>query len=135
MRWTNRVQYVFTIAKVLALIIIIVIGIVQLTRGEFFNFENAFANVSHNPGAIALSFYSGLFSYSGWNSLNLVTEELKNPSVNLPLAIWISIPLITVIYVFANVAYFTVLTVPQLLQSNAVAVVSIVIQYHRQSCL
>ena len=44
---------------------------------------------------------------------------------NLPLAIWISIPLITFIYVFANVAYFTVLTVPQLLQSNAVAVVSL----------
>jgi len=43
---------------------------------------------------------------------------------NLPRAIWISIPLITVIYVFANVAYFTVLTVPQLLQSSAVAVVS-----------
>ena len=44
---------------------------------------------------------------------------------NLPLAIWISIPLITVIFVFANIAYFTVLTVPQLLQSNAVAVASI----------
>jgi len=43
---------------------------------------------------------------------------------NLPRAIWISIPLITVIYVFANVAYFTVLSAPQLLQSNAVAVVS-----------
>jgi len=42
---------------------------------------------------------------------------------NLPRAICISIPLITVIYVFANVAYFTVLSVPQLLQSNAVAVV------------
>jgi len=33
-------------------------------------------------------------------------------------------PLITLIYVFANVAYFTVLSAPQLLQSNAVAVVS-----------
>jgi len=44
---------------------------------------------------------------------------------NLPRAIWISIPLITIIYVFANVAYFTVLSAPQLLQSNAVAVVSL----------
>lgn len=31
--WANRVQYVFTIAKVLALIIIIVIGCIQLARG------------------------------------------------------------------------------------------------------
>jgi len=32
-RWTNRVQYVFTIAKVLALILIILIGCIQLGRG------------------------------------------------------------------------------------------------------
>ena len=31
--WANRVQYVFTVAKVLALIIIILIGCVQLIRG------------------------------------------------------------------------------------------------------
>jgi len=42
---------------------------------------------------------------------------------NLPRAIWISIPLITVVYVFANIAYFTVLSVPEMLRSNAVAVV------------
>jgi len=34
--------------------------------GEFFNFENGFADTKLNPGAIALSFYSGLFSYAGW---------------------------------------------------------------------
>ena len=31
--WTNRVQYIFTIAKVSALIIVILIGIIQLSRG------------------------------------------------------------------------------------------------------
>ena len=34
--------------------------------GEFFNFENGFADTKLNPGSIALSFYSGLFSYAGW---------------------------------------------------------------------
>lgn len=28
---------------------------------------------------IAFAFYGGLWAYDGWNSLNSVTEELKNP--------------------------------------------------------
>ncbi len=32
-----------------------------------------------NGFGVALAFYSGLWAYDGWNSLNSVTEELKNP--------------------------------------------------------
>ncbi len=32
-----------------------------------------------NVLGVALAFYSGLWAYDGWNSLNSVTEELKNP--------------------------------------------------------
>ena len=42
----------------------------------------------------------------------------------MPRAIWISIPLVTIIYVLANVAYFSVLSAQEMLDSNAVAVVS-----------
>jgi hypothetical protein len=30
------------------------------------NFQNAFEGSTTEPGRIALAFYSGLFSYSGW---------------------------------------------------------------------
>jgi len=43
---------------------------------------------------------------------------------NLPRAIWISLPVVTVVYTLANVAYFVVLSKGELLASNAVAVVS-----------
>lgn len=42
---------------------------------------------------------------------------------NLPRAIFISIPLVTFVYVFANVAYVTAMSPQELLTSNAVAVV------------
>ncbi|XP_073879174.1 B(0,+)-type amino acid transporter 1 isoform X2 [Macaca fascicularis] len=56
------------------------------------------------------------------NQLNYITEELRNPYRNLPLAIIIGIPLVTVCYILINVSYFTVMTATELLQSQAVAV-------------
>lgn len=46
------------------------------------------------------------------------------PHRNLPLAIIIGIPLVTGCYILMNVSYFTVMTATELLQSQAVAVVS-----------
>ncbi len=48
-----------------------------------------------------------------------------NPSVNLPRAIMLGMPTIIVLYVMVNISYFTVMTVPELLASPAVGIVSI----------
>lgn len=86
------------------------------------SFADVWGNTSTSPGRIALSFYSGLFSYSGWNYLNFVTEELEDPHKNLPKAIYIALPTVAIIYVLANVAYFAVLSPQELLVSQTVAV-------------
>ena len=58
----------------------------------------------------------------GWNYLNFVIEELQDPVRNLPRAIAISIILVTSVYVMTNVAFYTTLSVPEVLGSEAVAV-------------
>lgn len=122
-KWSMRVQNVFTMAKLFALVLIIITGIVQLFRGQVEFFSQPFDNSNWNPGAIAIAFYQGLFAYNGWNYLNYVVEELKDPYKNLPIASWASCILVTVIYVMANVAYFTTVSPQEMIDSSAVAVV------------
>ena len=121
---TTLVQDIFAAAKVFALIIIIITGFVWLGLGHVENLEDTMANTEYSFGHLSVAFYTGVFSYAGWNYLNFVTEELKEPSKNLPLAIIISLPLVTTVYLLANFAYFSVLAPTEILASDAVAVVS-----------
>ncbi|XP_030758907.1 large neutral amino acids transporter small subunit 1 [Sitophilus oryzae] len=126
-KWATRVQDVFTYAKLLALFIIIAAGGYQLFTGhmEHFTFKNTNTEVT----SLALSFYSGLFAYNGWNYLNFIIEELKDPVRNLPLAIAISCTLVTVVYVLTNVAFFSTLSPIEILGSKAVAVTFAILFY------
>ncbi|XP_036820010.1 b(0,+)-type amino acid transporter 1 isoform X1 [Oncorhynchus mykiss] len=118
----SYVQNFFTAAKLLIILVIIVAGIVLLAQGNTENLSNPFEGASTSFGSIGLAFYNGLWAYDGWNQLNFITEELENPYRNLPLAIIIGIPLVSVCYVLVNIAYFSAMTATELLQSPAVAV-------------
>ncbi|VDQ08720.1 unnamed protein product, partial [Trichobilharzia regenti] len=85
-------------------------------------FREPFGGSNWDPGSIAKAFYSGLFAYAGWNYLNCMIEELKNPRRDLPFAIVFSCLAVTVIYSLANIAYITVVPVSEVLTTPAVAV-------------
>uniref|UniRef100_A0A4X2M4E2 b(0,+)-type amino acid transporter 1 n=1 Tax=Vombatus ursinus TaxID=29139 RepID=A0A4X2M4E2_VOMUR len=112
-----------TVAKVLALLVIIGGGLWVLVRGRAWDaLRNAFAGTTQQPGSISVAFYQGLWSFSGWNSLNLVTEELRKADKNLVRAVVISIPLVTVLYILVNLSYMVVMSPSDIRGSSALAV-------------
>ncbi|KAA0202019.1 hypothetical protein HAZT_HAZT009599 [Hyalella azteca] len=123
-QWAMRVQMIFTAAKLLALFIITIMGFYVLVteRGGHLRDTSVTAQPEADWQGLAIAFYAGLFAYGGWNYLNFVTEELKDPHRNLPLAIWVGLPMVTMVYVCVNVAYLVVLPADVLISSSAVAV-------------
>ncbi|KAE9553177.1 hypothetical protein FO519_003616 [Halicephalobus sp. NKZ332] len=120
--WVNNIC---TIAKVLALGVVIGIGAYALivgTPGAYDNFTDPFANSDYSPGSIAIAFYSALFAYQGWNYLNFIIEEVKDPEVVLPRAVLVSVFTVIAIYVLCNIAFFTALSPTELLSSGAAAI-------------
>ncbi|CAD5111508.1 DgyrCDS814 [Dimorphilus gyrociliatus] len=118
----TRIQVIFTVAKLLAVFMIIIGGFVRLGQGYTDSLKSGFKGTTTNVGKIALGIYSGLWSYDGWNNLNYATGELKEPHKNLPRSIMLGIPLVIVCYVLMNISYFTVMSPSKLLNSPAVAV-------------
>lgn len=149
-KWTMKIQDIFTIAKLLALVSIIVAGVYYMGSGEYsslfivlvhysgdkidtivcvLNFQGHMENFddlwdgNYDSASLGFAFYSGLFAFGGWNYLNFVTGELIDPYRNLPRAIWVAMPMVTIIYVMVNLAYFAVVSRQEMLSSVAVAVV------------
>ncbi|KAK6010213.1 amino acid permease [Ostertagia ostertagi] len=114
----RKLQDWFTVTKVLALLMVIVTGDFLLIFGGsqyWDSFDHLFEGNFRTFGSAAIAFYSGAFAYQGWAYLNTVTEEIIDPKRTLPLAIMISMIIITFVYVFYNIALYVVLSPDELI--------------------
>ncbi|CAH1982054.1 unnamed protein product [Acanthoscelides obtectus] len=121
-----NLQNVFGFFKILACLVVIVGGLYEIILGNTMNLSNGFEGTSTSPKDIALAFYCGLWAYDGWSGVTIVTEEIRRPEVNILRSILIAVPIVTILYVFMNVAYMSVLTQQEMItahdQQQAVAV-------------
>ncbi|KAI5819595.1 amino acid permease-domain-containing protein [Pyronema omphalodes] len=78
------------------------------------NWDNAMATKTMSMWEYSNAILGVLWAYTGWENANYVLSEVRRPRGNeskvFKVAAFSSIGLITVLYVLANVAYFTVLS-------------------------
>lgn len=107
---------VITFGKTLAIAALIA-GAFVLTKQSGINFEQTSPPDLKGFGLVSAFFAAlvpAMFAYGGWQNLNFVSEEVKDPLRNLPRAIMIGVLCVIAVYVSANVAYVHVLGAPAL---------------------
>ena len=88
----------------------------------FFKLTYKLNSGASDPLNYGNALYNQLFAFAGWNNLNYMISELKNPQRNLPLAIVISLLMVISVYVLTNIAYFAILPRETVSISKVIAV-------------
>ena len=125
------VQNFFTVAKTLALVALIAVGIFVVAN-PIARMDNAadlwdgirdsqrYAEVSKTVGSsgllVALMVAGGamvgaLFSSDAWNNITFTAGEIQNPRRNLPLSLAVGTSTVVLLYLLANYAYLQALPV------------------------
>jgi APA family basic amino acid/polyamine antiporter len=123
-RWGNGIQFVATVLKALALVLVIG-GILLSGKGHPANFVT---NAPDFHGRAFLIFVavmaatSGAFSsYDGWYNINMVAGEVIDPQRNLSRSLFIGLGACIAIYLLVNLAYLYVLPIGVMAGSSMVA--------------
>jgi len=116
------VQNIFTTLKILALLALIGVGLFWFRKPDL-NLGPLFPDGVDVKlfSALGLALVPALFSYGGWQNLNFVAGEVRNPARTLPLAIISGVSLVIGVYVLSNVVYVKALTIGEIAGSTKLA--------------
>ncbi len=117
-RLGSRVQAAFTLGKVLAIGLMIVLGFVLgAPLVHFSGGGEAPDFLVHLPGAVA----AGLFAFGGWHMVTYVAGETVEARTTIPRALMIGTAIVTLCYIALNVVYLYVLPLGAVVSSTRVA--------------
>lgn len=115
-----RVQTVFTAGKVLAVILIVLLGFALGGRIED-HFVGASTTRGETLGGVLSAMVAGLFTYGGWHMVTYSSEETVEPAKTIPRALLIGTIAVTVAYMAMNAVYLYVLPLDKVASSTRVA--------------
>jgi len=116
----GRVQVAVTGLKMMLIGGVIVAGLTS-SQGAIANFHSA---MPADPGGIPgffVALVAALWAYDGWNNAGMLGSEIEKPQKNLPRALIGGTLSVMAIYLLTNLAYFYILSAPEVGASPRVA--------------
>jgi APA family basic amino acid/polyamine antiporter len=98
-------QLVFTVLKVAIILGIVVVcfsGAGSATGRGWNNFASTFTGAKGGIAGFMAALVAALWAYDGWNDLNMVAGEVKQPERNIPIALIAGVATVGVLYVLVN---------------------------------
>ena len=119
-RHGSAVQTFFTAIKLLAILLIVMLGVVFVASHGPQAFL-AGRERSTTYGAVVQAMIAGLFAYGGWHMVTYAAEETKDPTRTIPRALFVGTAIVTVAYIAVNASYLAVLPIGKVTSSTRVA--------------
>src|SRR5438045_8486449 len=104
-------QLFFTMLKVLMIAAIVIIGF-SSSKGNFENFASTFTGAQGGMAGFMAALVAALWAYDGWNDLNMVAGEVRDPERSIPRALIIGVGIVAALYMGLNAAVQYVLPAP-----------------------
>jgi APA family basic amino acid/polyamine antiporter len=102
-RRAGEFQFLFTLLKVAIILGIVVVGF-SYRGGTWANFASEFAGAKGGVAGFFAALVAALWAYDGWNDLNMVAGEIRNPQRNIPLSLIWGVATVGALYMLVNAA-------------------------------
>ena len=102
-RRAGNFQFLFTLLKVAIILGIVAVGF-SYSAGTWSNFATEFTGAKGGVAGFFAALVAALWAYDGWNDLNMVAGEIRNPQRNIPLALIWGVATVGALYILVNAA-------------------------------
>src|SRR5882672_3116421 len=102
-RKAGEFQFLFTLLKVATILGIVAISF-SYSGGTWSNFATEFIGAKGGVAGFFTALVAALWAYDGWNDLNMVAGEIRNPQRNVPLALIWGVATVGLLYILVNAA-------------------------------
>ncbi len=107
-------QLIFTLLKIAMIVAIVVIGF-SYVSGSWGNFAGSYSAAKGGIAGFMAALVAALWAYDGWNDLNMVAGEVRQPERNIPIALIAGVATVAALYMLVNAA------VQYVMPANAIA--------------